>query len=249
MAKEKTNMEPSWQTQKSSLARDSIIIATLKCIVEYGYQNTTMSRIAASAKLSPGAMQYHFPKKMDVIKAAVSYLHVKRLNDHQKDLREIPEGVNPMAHSIEVYWRHLIEGHFIAYQDLVMAARVDPVLSSVLKPAYQRFVKAWRRDAIKLVPGWSGTPAQLDLIFDVAQAQLEGLAFASLNNQLPQKQIRSVLEFTKTLLGDLMGQQNAIEQVFGLHESGRSNSESATGGPEAVSVDSMNKPAKVDGES
>lgn len=129
MAKEEKSLEPTWQAQKSSLTRDRIIISTLECIIEYGYQKTTMSQIANSANVSQGSMQYHFPAKMDAIKAAINYLHVKRLNDHQKDLAEIPKGVNPMAHSIEVYWKHLNEGHFIAYQDLTMAARVDPVLS------------------------------------------------------------------------------------------------------------------------
>lgn len=204
MAKEEKSLEPTWQAQKSSLTRDRIIISTLECIIEYGYQKTTMSQIANSANVSQGSMQYHFPAKMDAIKAAINYLHVKRLNDHQKDLAEIPKGVNPMAHSIEVYWKHLNEGHFIAYQDLTMAARVDPVLSSVLKPSYQRFVKAWRRDALNLVPDWHGTRERFELICDVGQAQMEGLAFGSLNSQLPPKQVRSVLEFTKKLLVDMM---------------------------------------------
>ena len=34
-----------WQAQKSALTRDRIVIATLECIVAYGYAGTTMARI------------------------------------------------------------------------------------------------------------------------------------------------------------------------------------------------------------
>ncbi len=45
--------------------RDRIVIATLECIVEYGYENTTMAKIVKMAKVSQGSMQYHFPAKLD----------------------------------------------------------------------------------------------------------------------------------------------------------------------------------------
>jgi AcrR family transcriptional regulator len=204
MTEQKPKSAEKWQTQKSALTRDRIIIATLECIVELGYERTTMVRIAAQAKVSPGSMQYHFPAKMDAIKAAVNYLHAKRLTDHQRDLENIPAGMNPMEHAIEVYWRHLTEGHFIAYQDLVIAARKDPDLASVLKPAYQRFVKAWRKDALNLIPEWTGKREQFELICDIGQYQLEGLAFGRLNNQLGEQQTRKVVEFTKQLLAKML---------------------------------------------
>ncbi len=204
MAKKNKNPGSTWQSQKSSLTRDRIIISTLECINQYGYVQTTMTKIAKLANVSQGSMQYHFPAKMDAIKAAINYLHVKRLSDHQKDLAEIPEGVNPMAHAIEVYWKHLNEGHFVAYQDLVIAARTDPELASVLRPSYQRFVKAWRNDALSQIPEWNESREQFELICDIGQYQMEGLAFGGLNRQIDPKRVRDVLEFTKELLVDMI---------------------------------------------
>ena len=192
-----------WQTQKSSLTRDRIVIAALECIVEFGYESTTMAKIAKKAKVSQGSMQYHFPAKLDAIKAAINYLLAKRLTDHQRDLEEIPAGVDSMAHAIEVYWYHLNEGHYVAYQDLVIAARTHPELATVLEPAYQRFVKAWRRDAVNLIPEWDGKREQFELICDIGQYQMEGLAFGRLNGQLSDKQTRVVLDFTKDLLSKM----------------------------------------------
>ena len=195
-----------WQTQKSSLTRDRIVIAALECIVEFGYESTTMAKIAKMAKVSQGSMQYHFPAKLDAIKAAINYLLAKRLTDHQRDLEEIPVGVDSMAHAIEVYWYHLNEGHYVAYQDLVIAARTHPELAMVLKPAYQRFVKAWRRDALNLIPEWNGKREQFELICDIGQYQMEGLAYGRLNGQLSDKQTRMVLDFTKDLLSKMIAE-------------------------------------------
>ena len=192
-----------WQTQKSSLTRDRIVIAALECIVEFGYESTTMAKIAKKAKVSQGSMQYHFPAKLDAIKAAINYLLAKRLTDHQRDLEEIPVGVDSMAHAIEVYWYHLNEGHYVAYQDLVIAARTHPELAAVLEPAYQRCVKAWRRDALNLIPEWNGKKEKFELICDIGQYQMEGLAFGRLNGQLSDKQTRVVLDFTKDLLSKM----------------------------------------------
>jgi AcrR family transcriptional regulator len=192
-----------WQTQKSSLTRDRIIIAALECIIEFGYESTTMAKIAKKAKVSQGSMQYHFPAKLDAIKAAINYLLAKRLTDHQRDLEEIPIGVDAMSHAIEVYWHHLNEGHYVAYQDLVIAARTHPELATVLKPAYQRFVKAWRRDAVNLIPEWDGKREQFELICDIGQYQMEGLAYGRLNGQLSDKKTRMVLDFTKDLLSKM----------------------------------------------
>jgi AcrR family transcriptional regulator len=206
MAKRGKRIEPSWQSQKSAITRDRIIISTLECIVEYGYQKTTMVRIAELANVSQGSMQYHFPAKMDAIKAAINYLHAKRLTDHQRDLADVPSGVDPMAHAIEVYWKHLNEGHFVAYQDLVIAARTDADLASVLKPSYQRFVKAWRKDALNLIPEWGGSREQFELICDFGQYQMEGLAFGGLNRQIDGKSVRRVLDLTKELLVEMMAE-------------------------------------------
>ena len=205
MPKIKADKE-KWQSQKSSLMRDRIVIATLECIVDYGYESTTMAKIAKQAKVSQGSMQYHFPSKIDVIKAAINYLHAKRLTDHQRDLEEVPNKVDPMAHAIEVYWRHLTEGHYVAYQDLVIAARTHPDLAKVLKPAYQRFVSAWRRDALSLIPEWSADRKKFELICDIGQYQMEGLAFGRLNDQLSEAKIRKVLDFTKSMLVEMISE-------------------------------------------
>ena len=194
----------SRQAQKSSLTRERITIATLECIVEFGYVGTTMARITRIAEVSSGSMQYHFTTKADAIKAAIRYLHLKRLSDQRHDLDNIPPGVDPMDYSVDVYWKHLNEGHFVAYQELVLASRTDTDLAEVLKPEYRKFVRAWRDYALANVPAWQKASEHFELISDIGQCQMEGLAFGLLNDQISKQQVEEVLEFCKGLLRSLI---------------------------------------------
>ena len=124
-------METLYQQKKSALTRDRIVIATLQCIIEFGYESTSVAKIAKLAQLSTGAMQYHFETKIDAIKAAIEYLHERRLADRQRDMANLPATADPLAYGIKVYWQHLNKEHFLAYQELVIAARTHPELSAV----------------------------------------------------------------------------------------------------------------------
>jgi len=50
-------MDKLYQQKKSALTRDRIVIATLQCIIEYGYESTSVAKIAKLAQLATGAMQ------------------------------------------------------------------------------------------------------------------------------------------------------------------------------------------------
>lgn len=203
MTKVMINNPEKWQAQKSAHTRDRIVNATLECIVKFGYENTTMAKIAKAAAVSQGSMQYHFGSKLEAIKAAINHLHEVRLADHRRALEEVPRGANPMAHVTELYWRQLNEAHFVAYQDLVIAARTHPELASVMKPAYQSFVRAWRRNAVEVIPEWANIE-DFELIADIGQYILEGLAYGQLNRQLSNARTQKVVKFTKALLVKMM---------------------------------------------
>lgn len=142
----------TWQAQKSSFTRDRIILATLDCIVEVGYAQSTMARIAEKAGVSQGSMQHHFSAKIE----------------------------------------------------LVIAARTDPGLGAVMRPAYQTFERMWRQYSLDLESEWRGAKDRFDLLSNVGQYLMEGMAFGYLNRQLDDKDVEELLDYTKSRLRQIL---------------------------------------------
>lgn len=209
--KAKDDRTLTWQSQKSNFTRDRIILATLDCLIEVGYVRTTMARIAAKADVSQGSIQYHFRTKMDLIKAAVVHLHLVRLNDQRQDLENAPPDADPLDYMVDVYWKHLTEPHFIAYQELVMAARTDPDLAAVMRPAYQTFMRMWRQYSREENPEWKEAEKDFDLLSNVGQYLMEGMAFGQLNRQLDDEDVKELLEYTKRRLRNILRGNEAVD--------------------------------------
>ena len=62
------------QQAKSLRARAAITKATIDCLYQRGYGETTLSRVAAYALFSKGALQHHFPTKEDLMAATADEL-------------------------------------------------------------------------------------------------------------------------------------------------------------------------------
>lgn len=66
------------QAERSASTRGRILEAAVDCLYRYGYGATTTVSVAATAKVSRGAMLHHFPSKADLMLATLS--HVLDLN-------------------------------------------------------------------------------------------------------------------------------------------------------------------------
>ncbi len=69
-----TTEEVGKQQAKSLRARAAITKATIDCLYQRGYGETTLSRVAAKALFSKGALQHHFPTKEDLMAATADEL-------------------------------------------------------------------------------------------------------------------------------------------------------------------------------
>ena len=174
--------DAGWQAHKSSTTRDQILDAAIRCIVELGYSNTTTTRIAEKAGMSRGAMLHHFPSRMDVIRAAVDYLHEKRLRAFRKSITNIPSGVDRVKMAVEGYWAQVTHPIFVAFFELSVAARSDPDLADILHPAQQSFDREWYRTAQEVFPEWQTDRAAFDLALNLTQHLMEGIAIGYLTH-------------------------------------------------------------------
>jgi AcrR family transcriptional regulator len=175
---------PSKQALKSAATRTQIEDAAILCLVKYGYANTTMPRIAEEAGVSRGAMMHHFSNRLNVIQAAIEHLHKKRLLAFRRAVVATPAGGSRIHDALLDYWRHVTHPMFLAFHELAVAARTDPELDRILKPARHAFYQEWHRLAIDVFPEWQSNPKNFDLALSLTQNLLEGMAITQLSDEL-----------------------------------------------------------------
>jgi len=188
--------EIGWQARKSAATRDQIISAAIRCIVDLSYSKTTMIKISEKAGLSRGATLHHFPSKMDIIRAAVEYLHEKRIQAFRRSIREIPDGAD-MAHlAVEAYSADLNHPIYIALFELSVAARTDNELKDILYAAQLAFDREWYETAWDLFPDWHSDRKAFDLALNLSQQVMEGMVISNFTHarQIDKNQLLTYLE-------------------------------------------------------
>jgi len=185
--------EPAgWQAQKSASTRQQILEAALGCFVDVGYAGTTTTLIAERAGLSRGAMLHHFPSKIDIVRAAVEYLHAKRLKAFQKSIERVPLGDDRSRKALDLCLDHVRHPMYVAFLELWMAARTDPKLHSILLPTQQAFEHEWHRMAIALWPEWRESPANLAVALDLMRYVMDGLAVRFVTHGTREQEMRTI---------------------------------------------------------
>lgn len=202
-AREETQQEaPGWQAQKSAATRNLIIEAAIKCFVELGYARTTTTAIADKAGLSRGAMLHHFPSKVDIVRAAVEHLHAKRLRAFRRTVQLTPPAGDRIRANLEAYWQHVRHPMFVAFFELVVAARTDPELAQILRPAQEAFEQEWHRTAREVFPEWNTDDETFDVALDLTRYVLEGMAISFLVHKETERD-RRVVDYLEGKLREL----------------------------------------------
>ncbi len=188
--------EQGWQAQKSAATRDQILSAAVRCIVDLGYSRTTTMKIAERAGLSRGATLHHFPSKLDIIRAAVDYLHERRLRAFRNEVNAIPEDTDRIKAATEAYWAHATHPIFVAFFELSVAARTDKELRKILRPAQKAFDEEWYKTAQEVFPEWQSDPEAFDLALSLVQNLMEGIAISTMTHsrQSDHDKLKAYLE-------------------------------------------------------
>ena len=135
-------------------------------------------------------MLHPFPSKIDVVRAAVGYLHEKRLKAFRRALeRGAPPDGDRVRQALEAYVGHGRHPLFVAFFELAVAARTERELAAILAPAHEVFAD-WRERGLKL-----------ELALDPSRTTIEGMALGLLMRRDPGRDRR--------LPGDLDGRLRA----------------------------------------
>ena len=126
------------QEERRATTRAALLDATIDCLVEYGYANTTTTKVVERAGVSRGAQVHHFPTKAELVAEAVGYLAQLRADEVQTALEGLPEGRARTLAALDLLWKVHTGPLFAASLELWVAARTDRELRQQLLPIERR---------------------------------------------------------------------------------------------------------------
>lgn len=135
MASLPTQKKPPRRTQaeRRATTRAALLDATIDCLNEFGYADTTTNRIVERAGVSRGAQVHHFPTKAELVIEAVRHLSERRHAELMREADRLPAaGPDRVRSALDLLWKIHTGPLFGASLELWTAARTDPELRSAL---------------------------------------------------------------------------------------------------------------------
>ena len=207
--------EKGWQAEKSAMTRSAILEATMQCLLELGYANTTTALIANYAGVSRGAMMHHFPSRISVMRAVIDYLHVLRLQEYRALMSDIDDPqstltVKAIRESVEAAWRYVNLPSFLAYQEMLAASRTDAELRQIIEPVEKDFEKQFLNTVKAVFPHWQNL-ARLEGAHDMVQFLMKGMALSHMSVR-KNARAKRVMTYLTAILHDIYKEANLMEK-------------------------------------
>jgi len=132
------------QEERSTATRGRLLDATIECLIDLGYADTTTTVIAERAGVSRGAQLHHYPTKAELVAAAVDRLSERMGEELRREAATLPAGGDRVGAAIDVLWSRFDTPLFLAWIELLVAARTDAVLRETLRATEARLRRAVR---------------------------------------------------------------------------------------------------------
>ena len=134
------NQETGKQERKSQRAREAICEATVTCLAERGYAETSISRVVENAGVSKGALQHHYPSKEALMASTASYLLKRPLRLADLSSRETSK--QSIRNRLLAIWDSLTNTRaYLALLEILIAARTDKLLHARIADGLQASIK------------------------------------------------------------------------------------------------------------
>ena len=169
--------DASWQERKSAQTRLAILAAAVECLAKHGYAKTTTQQVAATAKISRGAMLHHYATKAQLISSVIEYVFYRRMKLFFGEITRLSEEQRrDVTGGVEVYWNWVQTPEFDAFLELSMASRKDAELGEIFESRAIE-LDAYSFDQIPIFfPEWANVPKDvLRLANDLIVAAIQGL--------------------------------------------------------------------------
>jgi AcrR family transcriptional regulator len=158
------------QEERSAATREAILDAAVGCLVDRGCSGTTTSTIQQRAGVSRGALTHHFPRREQLLVAAVDHLATRRARELREDVEALPPGGDRSRDALRLVYRQFVGDLFVAALELWTASRTEPTLHAALVRTEReigRRNRALLRDILSAeITGRPGFDRALDALFE-----------------------------------------------------------------------------------
>lgn len=168
---------------RGEATRRRILEATLACIVEEGYAQTSTVHVCQRSGAARGSLLHQFPTRAALMAAAVAHLFETLTSEYIQAFTALQaEATDDVVQRLHLAGALLLasfgEPRLAAVLDIYAAARTDPDLMAALRPVAVRHRRAVRELAHRFFPATATSPRvarRLEVVLDA----LQGLAFRS----------------------------------------------------------------------
>jgi AcrR family transcriptional regulator len=184
---------------RSIAMRERLLSAALDVIYEMGCQGATTQSIAERAKVSRGALLYHFPAREDLIIAAMEELledGIKRIKATADDVKNRKIDLNSF---VDFLWELFSGKFFYLSLENVTAARIDETLRRRLIPVIKRFHEALDEIWMEFHTSESLGPDQAPVILNLTLCLFRGMGVQTVLRSDPEY-YANLLHAWKTIL-------------------------------------------------
>lgn len=128
------------QAERSRATREKLLDATVACLLTRGYRRTSTPEVCKRAGVSRGAQLHHYATKEELVAAAVEHVMNRRLSELRTRLDLAPGGVLDLTKAASFMWLVYTGDTFYVWLELVVAARTEPALLSLMREVDARFL-------------------------------------------------------------------------------------------------------------
>lgn len=157
------------QQAKSIRAREAIYEATIGSLVDVGYAETSLNRVATAAGFSKGALQYHYPSKEDLIAATLNRLLERPFERAQHTPSDIEE-------ALMVAWtRYINTPAYRALLEILNAVRTDELLQARVADDLLDWGQALDEQSLAQYEAISGDDDEIVMLINMTRSFMRGL--------------------------------------------------------------------------
>jgi AcrR family transcriptional regulator len=155
------------QQQRREATIAKLLEATIECLVEHGYRNTSIGRICTRAGVSHGGLFRHFPSRVALLAAASDEIGRRHLIALRQQLA-VPKQSADLPESLIRSFREAAQSPMsAAWRELIVACRTDEELKRSVAPTVDRLESSLIAFAAQIPGAPSGHQAFATLVLSL----------------------------------------------------------------------------------